>query len=117
MAFAAQALAGMTVFQTACVLKVSFHARLSQTFGCGQRTQSLSILLFISMIWQLLWLIRRNFWNVLEKKQKFKLKGTGTIAFHLGCNFFCDDEDILCMAPNKYTKKMMMGYVWGEAVS
>jgi hypothetical protein len=62
MAFAAKALAGTTVFQTACMLKVSFHARLSQTFGCGQRTESMSILLFMSMIWQLLWLIRRNLW-------------------------------------------------------
>jgi hypothetical protein len=40
-AFAAQVLAGMTVFQTACMLKVSFHAKLIQTFGCGQRTESM----------------------------------------------------------------------------
>jgi hypothetical protein len=30
----------------------------------------------------------QEFVDVLEKKHKFKLKGTGTIAFHLGCDFF-----------------------------
>jgi hypothetical protein len=58
----------------------------------------------------------QEFVDVLEKKHKFKLKGTGTIAFHLGCNFFCDDEGILCMAPKKCIEKMMMGYklMFGE---
>jgi hypothetical protein len=52
----------------------------------------------------------QEFVDVLEKKHKLKLKGTGTIAFHLGCDFFCDDEGILCMAPKKNIEKMMMGY-------
>jgi hypothetical protein len=58
----------------------------------------------------------QEFADVLEKKHKFKLKGTGTIAFHLGCDFFRDDKGILCMAPKKYIKKMMMGYaqMFGE---
>jgi hypothetical protein len=58
----------------------------------------------------------QEFVDVLEKNHKFKLKGTGTIAFHLGCDFFCDDKDILCMAPKKYIEKMMMGYkqMFGE---
>jgi hypothetical protein len=58
----------------------------------------------------------QEFVDVLEKKHKFKLKGTRTIAFHLGCDFFCDDEGILCMAPKKYIEKMMMGYkqMFGE---
>jgi hypothetical protein len=38
MAFAAQALAGMTIFQTACVLKVSFHARLNQMDAAKERS-------------------------------------------------------------------------------
>jgi hypothetical protein len=61
----------------------------------------------------------QEFVDVLEKKHKFKLKGTGTIAFHLGCNFFCDDKYILCMAPKKYIEKMMMGYgqMFGEKPS
>jgi hypothetical protein len=58
----------------------------------------------------------QEFVDVLEKKHKFKLKGTGTIAFHLGCDFFRDDKGILCMAPKKYIEKMMMGYeqMFGE---
>jgi hypothetical protein len=61
----------------------------------------------------------QQFVDVLEEKHKFKLKGTGTIAFHLGCDFFRDDESILCMAPKKYIEKMMMGYeqMFGEKPS
>jgi hypothetical protein len=61
----------------------------------------------------------QEFVDVLEKKHKFKLKGTGTIAFHLGCDFFRDDEGILGMAPKKYSEKMMMGYkqMFGEKPS
>jgi hypothetical protein len=51
----------------------------------------------------------QEFVEVLEKKHKIKLKGTGTITFHLGCDFFCNDNGVLCMAPKKYIEKMMMG--------
>ena len=40
--------------------------------------------------------------DILMKKYKFKLKGTGPIYFHLGCDFFRDKEGVLCMAPRKY---------------
>jgi hypothetical protein len=61
----------------------------------------------------------QEFVDALEKKHKFKLKGTGRIAFHLGCDFFRDDEGILCMAPKKYIETMMMGYeqMFGEKPS
>ena len=36
--------------------------------------------------------------NLLEEKYKYKLKGTGMISYHLGCDFFRDDENIICMA-------------------
>ena len=54
--------------------------------------------------------------DVLLNKYKFKLKGTGPISFHLGCDFFRDDEGALCMAPVKYIKKMVDGYerMFGE---
>ena len=29
----------------------------------------------------------------------FKLKGTGPITYHLGCDFYRDGEGTLCMAP------------------
>ena len=32
------------------------------------------------------------------------------VTFHLGCDFFCDDDGTLCYAPRKYIKKMMDNY-------
>jgi hypothetical protein len=51
----------------------------------------------------------QEFVDVLKKKHKFKLKGTGTLAFHIVCDFFRDDEGILCMVPKKYIEKTTMG--------
>ena len=44
--------------------------------------------------------------DALEKEQEFKLKGTGPITYHLGSDFFCDSEGVLCMAPKKYIDRM-----------
>ena len=43
--------------------------------------------------------------TLLEGKFKYKLKGTGSISYHLGCDFFKNDEDILYMAPKKEIEK------------
>ena len=43
--------------------------------------------------------------NDLENKHNFKLKGTGSITFHLGCDFFCDEEGVMCYAPLKCIEK------------
>ena len=61
----------------------------------------------------------QSFVDVLELKHKFKLKGTGPIKFHLGCDFFHDEDSVLCMAPKKYIEKMAMGYetMFGEKPS
>ena len=48
--------------------------------------------------------------NILTGVHKFKLKGTGTIQFHLGMDFFRDDDGVLCLAPRKYIHKMMTSY-------
>jgi hypothetical protein len=48
--------------------------------------------------------------DVLTEKYKFKLKGVGPISFHLGCDFWREDDGILCFAPKKYLEKMMDGY-------
>ena len=40
--------------------------------------------------------------DVLQKEHKFNLKGPGPISFHLGCDFFCDKDGVLCYAPHKY---------------
>jgi hypothetical protein len=48
--------------------------------------------------------------DILTNKYGFKLKGTGNMSFHLGCDFFRADEGVLCMAPRKYIEKMVSGY-------
>ena len=48
--------------------------------------------------------------EALMKKHSFKLKGTGPISFHLGCDFNRDEEGTLCYAPKKYIEKMLDNY-------
>jgi hypothetical protein len=54
----------------------------------------------------------QRLWDV----HKFKLKGTGEIAFHLGCDFYRDEDGVLCMQPRKYIENMVSGYerMFGE---
>jgi Reverse transcriptase (RNA-dependent DNA polymerase) len=49
----------------------------------------------------------KEFTDVLENKQKFKLKGTGPIAFHLGTDFTRDEDGTLCISPTKYIEKLI----------
>ena len=44
------------------------------------------------------------------KPNNFKLKGTGPISFHLGCDFFRDEDGVLCVGPRKYIERMVMQY-------
>jgi Reverse transcriptase (RNA-dependent DNA polymerase) len=46
----------------------------------------------------------------LEETHLFKLKGTGLLKYHLGCNYFRDDTGTLCFGPRKYIEKMMDQY-------
>lgn len=57
-----------------------------------------------------------EFTQILTKRYNFKLKGTGPIEFHLGCDFFRDKEGTLCMSPKKYIDKLVDGYtrMFGE---
>ena len=41
----------------------------------------------------------------------FKLKGTGPLKFLLGCDYFRDDDGVLCFAPKKYIEKMVETYL------
>ena len=41
---------------------------------------------------------------------KFKLKGTGQLEFHLGCDFYTDKTGMLCMSPTKYINRMVEAY-------
>ena len=47
-----------------------------------------------------------SFIAILKERYKFKLKGTGTITYHLSMNFFRDKDQMLCMAPRKYIEKI-----------
>jgi Reverse transcriptase (RNA-dependent DNA polymerase) len=48
--------------------------------------------------------------DVLENKHKFKLKGNGPVAFHLGMDFTSDDDGTLCISPTKYIEKPIKNY-------
>ena len=45
--------------------------------------------------------------KMLMENCHFELKGTGPTEFHLGCNFFCDEEGVLCCAPKKHIEKIL----------
>ena len=47
---------------------------------------------------------------VLTNKNSFKLKGTGPISYHLGCDFGRDDYDTLYFAPKKRFETMVYCY-------
>ena len=42
---------------------------------------------------------------------KFKLKGTGPVTFHLGCDYFRDEKGTLCFGPKRYIDRMIDSYV------
>jgi hypothetical protein len=48
--------------------------------------------------------------DILENKNKFKLKGTGPITFHLGMDFTRDNDGTLCISPTKYIEKLVKNY-------
>jgi Reverse transcriptase (RNA-dependent DNA polymerase) len=45
--------------------------------------------------------------KILEEIHKFKLKGSGPTSFHLGCDFFQDEDGVLCYAPKRYIQRML----------
>jgi transposase InsO family protein len=51
-----------------------------------------------------------SFLKVLTEKYKFKLKGSGPITFHLGCDFERDENGTLCMSPRQYIERMVSQY-------
>ena len=48
--------------------------------------------------------------DLLTNVHLFKLKGTGPISFHLGCDYFRDKDGVLCYAPRKYIEKCIDNY-------
>ena len=51
-----------------------------------------------------------EFIKKLENNYKHKLKGTGSISFHFGCDFFRDKNGTLYMASRKYIDRMIDDY-------
>ena len=45
--------------------------------------------------------------KLLELEHKFKLKGVGPMKYHLGCDYFRDEDGTLCFGPRKYIDKMI----------
>jgi hypothetical protein len=54
--------------------------------------------------------------SLQAKPHSFKLKGTGPCTFHLGCDFFRDEDGVLCVGPRKYIERMCDQYeqIFGE---
>jgi Reverse transcriptase (RNA-dependent DNA polymerase) len=45
--------------------------------------------------------------QTLEEQHNLKLKGAGPLTYHLGCDYFCDQDRTLCFVPRKYITKMI----------
>jgi hypothetical protein len=45
--------------------------------------------------------------TALESQHHFKLKGVGPLEYHLGCDYFRDNDGTLCFGPRKYINKMI----------
>jgi hypothetical protein len=48
--------------------------------------------------------------DLLTEKYSYRLKGSGPIKFHLGCDYFRDSDGILCYAPKRYIEKVITAY-------
>ena len=49
--------------------------------------------------------------TTLEGRYGYNLKGVGPITYHLGFDFFRDKENVLCMTPITYIKRMVDMYI------
>ena len=47
------------------------------------------------------------FIDILKSDYQFKIKGAGPLEFHLGADFFRDEDGTLCMAPQKYIERLV----------
>ena len=61
----------------------------------------------------------QSFIDILKNKHGFKIKEAGPLKFHLGADFFRDEEGTLCMAPQKYIERLVASYekMFGEKPS
>ena len=61
----------------------------------------------------------QSFIDTLKQKHNFKIKEAGPLKFHLGADFFRDEEGTFCMAPQKYIERLAASYekMFGEKPS
>ena len=61
----------------------------------------------------------QSFIDILKQKHNFKIKEAGPLKFHLGADFFQDNEGTMCMAPQKYIERLAASYkkMFGERPS
>ena len=61
----------------------------------------------------------QSFIQTLREKYQFTIKEAGPLEFHLGADFFRDDDGTLCMAPQKYIDRLAASYekMFGEKPS
>lgn len=50
------------------------------------------------------------FIDILKNDYQFKIKEAGPLEFHLGADFFRNEDDILCMAPQEYIERLVASY-------
>ena len=48
---------------------------------------------------------------LLTSDYKFQLKGVGPMTYHLGCDFYRDEDGTLCQSPKKYIQRLMENHV------
>ena len=62
----------------------------------------------------------QTFVDILKSSYQFKIKEAGPLEFHLGADFFHDEDGMLCMAPQKYIERLVSSYykkMFGEKLS
>ena len=47
---------------------------------------------------------------LMAKPNNYKLKGTGPVTYHLGCDYFRDDDGTLCVGPKAYIERLCLQY-------
>ena len=52
----------------------------------------------------------KDFIEMLRDKHNFKIKAPGPLQFHLGTDFYHDEDGALCMAPQKYIERLTASY-------
>ena len=48
--------------------------------------------------------------NKLEEEHHYKVKGTGPITYHLGCDYCIDDKENMAYVPKKHIVKLIIDY-------